>query len=293
MELRHLRYFIKAAELLNFTKAAESLYVSQPTLSVQIHQLEQELGSPLFARVGRNVRLTESGEVFLARALKAVQELEEGSREVDGIKGLLRGTMTVGSLPLYGSKFLTVTIGEFKRLYPDVFVKVRAGTSEDIELGILSGSIDLGLTILPAQHQDVLSKELCRDEIVCVASKDHEVAKRKSLTINDLKNLRMTLPSERISATQLLGGFFEQNGIQPVVDMTFDDGHALLEIVKRGQHVTFLPRLPVTSDPALRTLSLPKPGMPISTGAIWVNLTPATQALLDLLTEHAKQWQTM
>jgi len=76
VELRHLRYFIKAAELLHFTRAAEALYVSQPTLSVHIQQLEEELGTQLFARVGRRVQLTEAGELLLIRARQSVRAIE-------------------------------------------------------------------------------------------------------------------------------------------------------------------------------------------------------------------------
>jgi LysR family cyn operon transcriptional activator len=289
VELRHLRYFIKAAELLNFTKAAESLYVSQPTLSVQIHQLEQELGTELFARVGRNVHLTESGKVFLARANKAVKELEEGGREVDAIKGLLRGNMCVGSLPLYGSKIMTPWIAAFSDLYPDVFIKVTAGTSEDIEAGILAGDIDVGLAMVPAQHPDIMTRELFRDEIVLVASKTHALAKKKKLSVSDFQNLSMALPSERISAAKLLGPYFEQSDIQPKVVLTYEEGHSLLELVKRGKFITFLPLSCVKSDPDLCSFPLPAPGMPISTGMLWTNLTPAAQAFLDLATEQAKQ----
>jgi len=291
VELRHLRYFIRAAELLNFTKAAESLYVSQPTLSVQIHQLEEELGSPLFARVGRNVQLTESGKVFLARAYQAVKALEMGGRELDALRGLLRGQVLIGSLPLYGSTFLADCVHTFKSVHPDVYVKVKVGTSEDLETAVLAGNIELALTILTGHTADFSSRELIKDEIVLVASCDHEVAKKKKLSASDFENLHMVLPSERVSATHLLGIFFEQNNIHPNIAMSFDDGHALLEIVKKGRYVTFLPRLAVGVDPALCTLSLPSPGMPIAVGAIWANLSPASQALLDLMTKEANPWQ--
>src|ERR1700677_2542702 len=91
VELRHIRYFIKAAELQHFTRAAESLYISQPTLSIHIQQLEEEFGTELFSRVGRQVRLTEAGELLLARSRRAVSELETAEEELNAMKGLLRG----------------------------------------------------------------------------------------------------------------------------------------------------------------------------------------------------------
>lgn len=290
LELRHLRYFIKAAELMNFTKAAEALYVSQPTLSVQIHQLEEELGTELFARVGRNVRLTESGNVFLIRALQAVKELEEGSREIDAIKGLLRGSICVASLPLYGSRLMASWLAAFNAVHPNVHIHVRAAPSEDIEAGIIAGTMDIGLTFLPAQHTELNSKELFKDEIVIVASSNHEIAQKKALAISDLNNLAMALPSERISATRVLGKYFEEHKIQPNIAMSFDDGHAMIEVIKKGKFVTFLPKWTLKDDPEIRTFPLPtSAGMRISTGAVWSHLSPATQALLDLITSEAKQ----
>lgn len=290
MELRHLRYFIRAAELLNFTRAAESLYVSQPTLSVQIHQLEQELGSELFARAGRNVRLTESGRVFLVRALQAVKELEEGGKEVDAIKGLLRGNLCVSSLPLYGSRLVYEWLAEFNSQHPNVFIKVRSGASEDIEAAVLTGAVDLGISILPEQHSPELNvRTLFRDEIVIVASTQHPLAKAKSWEFADLEKTPMVLPSERISATQMLGKYFEDRKIQPNICMSFDNGHAMLALVKKGKFITFLPKWTVKGDPELCLLALPPPGVSISTGAIWSSLSAAAQVLLELITEESKK----
>src|SRR5476649_2683156 len=106
MELRHIRYFIKAAELKHFTKAAESLNVSQPTLSLHIQQLEKEFGSPLFARVGRNVRLTEAGEVLLKHAHLAMSALDNARDEIASLKGLLSGSLYVGTTLSFMDKHL-------------------------------------------------------------------------------------------------------------------------------------------------------------------------------------------
>ncbi len=288
MELRHLRYFIRAAELMNFTKAAESLYVSQPTLSVQIHQLEEELGTELFARVGRNVRLTESGKVFLARALQAVKELEEGGKEIDAINGLMRGSMCIASLPLYGSRLVSHWISLFNERHPDVFIRVKAIPSEDIEAGIIAGAIDMGLTFLPGQHPELSSRVLFEDEIVLLCSCNHPLAGKKTLKPSDLDDLPMALPSERISATRLLGRYFEENKIQPRIGVSFDDGHAMIELVKQGKFTTLLPRWAVKQTAEVRMFSLPGPGMQLSTGVLWANLSPAAQAFLDLVTEESK-----
>lgn len=288
VELRHLRYFIRAAELSNFTKAAESLFVSQPTLSVQIHQLEAELGTELFSRVGRNVRLTEAGRVFLARARQAVKELEEGSKEIDAMKGLLRGNLCIAALPLYGSRLLSGWLSIFIERHPQVYIRAKAESSDDIAGAVISGVADLGFTILPVQNSELNTRELFEDEIVLVASNKHPISKKRTLKAGDFHDLQMALPSERVSATQLLGKYFEDNKIQPRISMSYDDGHALIEIVKTGKFVTCLPLWGVQGDPDITAISLPGAKMKIKAAAVWTSLSPASEALLNLMSEEAK-----
>ncbi len=292
MELRQLRYFIRAAELLNFTRAAESLYVSQPTLSVQINQLEKELGTELFSRVGRSVRLTESGRVFLKRARQVVKELEEGSQEIDAINGLLRGNLCLSSLPLYGSRLLSGWVSMFVEQHPGMFLRVKPGASEDIEAGLLSGAVDLGFTILPIQHSELSFRELLKDEIVLVVADTHVLADKSEISLRDLHDLPMALPSERIAATQLLTKYFDEHKIVPRISLSYDDGHALLELVKKGRFVTFLPKWGVKGLPDIRIFPLPGLGVDITAGAVWANLSAAAKAFLDLATEQATLLQS-
>lgn len=288
MELRHLRYFIRAAELLNFTKAAESLYVSQPTLSVQIHQLEQELGAELFARVGRNVRLTQAGEVFLTRARQAVQELEEGAKEVDALSGLLRGTLSIASLPLIGSKLIPDWVILYKERYPNVRVHARSSTSEDIEGRIIGGSVDLGLATAPI-HPELSWEKLFADETVLLVAHSHPLAAKTMLDVDDLRDLPLAVPSERITSSQAIAKYFEGHGIDPKIEMTYDDGHALLEVVKKGKMATCLPRWAALGESQVRAISLPPPGMRIQVGAVWLHLSPAAKAFLELIREEIEK----
>lgn len=289
MELRHLRYFIRAAELLNFTKAAESLYVSQPTLSVQIHQLEEELGTELFSRVGRNVRLTEAGRTFLLRAQRAVDEIEQGGKEIDAINGLVRGTLSIASLPLYGSRVVSGWMASFSEAHPEVYLRVQAGPSEEIEAAILAGAVDLGFSFVPPLHSEISCRELFEDQLVIFVSKKHALASKKSLSFNDLRSLPMALPSERISAVRVLTRYFEENKVEPNVRMGMDDGHTIIELVKQSNFVTCLPLLAVKSDPDIRAIPLPEPTLRIKIGALWTQLSPASKAFLDLITEQAQE----
>jgi len=287
VELRHLRYFIKAAELLHFTRAAEALFVSQPTLSTHIQQLEEELGTELFARVGRHVRLTEPGQLFLDHARLSVRELEVAGEEINAIKGLLRGKLHLSALPLFSSVYLPGWIAAFNAVHPDVHIQARSGSSEDIEAGVASGDFDLGFAILPVEHADLNTTELFSQEVVMVTSHKHPLAKKKKLEAADLHALPIAMASHRVAAAQLLHKYFEELGVQPNVVVEYDDAHALINIAKLGSLVTFLPMNYIV-DRELVSMQLPGKGLQFTSVAIWNHLTPAAKSFLEIATAAVK-----
>jgi LysR family cyn operon transcriptional activator len=129
MELRQLKYFIKAAELQNFTNAADALYITQSTLSQQIRQLEDELGLPLFDRIAKRVRLTEAGNAFLPYAKKTMQDAEDGKVMLRDLMDLKSGILNIGST--YGlTNLLTDAISDFSQQYPQVKLIISFGTTQ-------------------------------------------------------------------------------------------------------------------------------------------------------------------
>jgi LysR family cyn operon transcriptional activator len=288
VELRHLKYFMRAAELSHFTRAAESLYISQPSLSVHIQQLEEELKTKLFSRVGRNVRLTEAGQILFKHAQRAVGELDAAGQEIDAITGLLQGTLTIGTVSLFGSKILPGWIDRFSTQHPDVHVFVRVARAEDIENGLVSGTFDIGFSLLPSEHTEISSTELFADQTVMIVSKEHPLAQKKKLEVADFATVNMALPSHKIiSSSRSLGGFFESAGIVPKVMVEQDDGHALLELVKHGNFVTFLPRFIVKDETDLHLLPLPGKGITVSFGVLWTDLNAASSVFLETVKQAA------
>ena len=288
MELRHLKYFMRAAEMSHFTKAAESLYISQPSLSVHIQQLEEELKTKLFARVGRNVRLTESGQILLKHAARAVKEIESAGQEIDATTGLLQGTLSIASLPLFASKYLPKIVHDFSLLHPHVRIKLKSGQSDDIEQELIDGSVDIGLSLLPAEHPEINTKELLTGQSVMLLSASHPLAKKKKLEPSDFESLPMAFPSHKISSSRPLAGYFEAIGVKPNVVVEQDDGHGLMSLVKFGNFVTFLPKYVAGEAPDLVYLSLPPPGITLSMGALWTQLSPAAAAFMELV--NAAEW---
>lgn len=282
MELRHLRYFIKAAELLNFTKAAESLYVAQPTLSVQIHQLEEQLGAELFVKVGRMVRLTQAGEAFLVRAQRVVTELEQAIEEVSAIKGGLRGNLSITALSLIVCRLLTKWVPTFKTQFPEVGIYLRSGNIDEIEAEIASGVMDIGFS-MPPTDENLQWTELFEDKAFLFVAESHPIATKKSVSVADLRDLPLGLPSDRLAPVRTLAKYFDEIAIKPRIELTCDEGQALIELVRSSNLATILPDWAAYGEPGICALPLPSPGISIKIGAMFVRLTPAAAAFCELV----------
>jgi LysR family cyn operon transcriptional activator len=289
MELRHLGYFVRAAELLHFTRAAESLYISQPTLSVHIQQLEEEFGSPLFARIGRNVRLTEAGQVLLDRSRNVIKELELAQQEITSLQGLLRGTLRIGALLSFSLEMVPIWLGSFTRAYPEVHVIVSSGTHHDLERSILDGTIELALSFLPLESDEMVHEKLFEEDVVMIVSKDHKLSQREKVTIKDLADLTLALPSRQLNTRRKLDEQLIVNKVHPKIVAEIDDLHALLTMVKIGAAATVLTRMAVADARGLKVIPFDGAGGQLTAIAMWdrrAQMTPAGKAFLGVVKTH-------
>jgi len=164
MELRHLRYFKVVAELQHFHKAADKLHITQPALSNQIKQLEQELNTKLFERVGRGVKLSESGELVLSSAIKILNEAELLKESVSDIESGQAGTLKIGVLQSINSLYLRSLVAEFDRNNPNISLQIEEMTNYNIEKKVTRGDIDIGLGFILNKDYPDLEFERLFDE---------------------------------------------------------------------------------------------------------------------------------
>jgi LysR family cyn operon transcriptional activator len=232
VELRHLRYFIKSAELLHFTEAAAALNVSQPNLSLQIQQLEEELGSRLFDRVGRAVHLTAAGELFLVYAQRALREVESGQRGIHDLEGLLRGKLRIGVTNSFNTKAFPALLVEFVRTYPVVHVSVTVAANRCVETGVRDGNFDLGLVCQSSTAFDFNSMESFKQDIVVAVSRAHPLAGSATVRIRDLAGIPLGLPTLDNAARQLIDNAFGAAGITPEVIVETNDNNVLIGLAE-------------------------------------------------------------
>lgn len=208
MELRVLRYFLTVAKEQNFTKAAEQLHITQPTLSRQLAALEEELGTMLFHRGSRNLTLTEDGLLLKRRALEILDLEDKIIDEIKGTEGELEGVITVGCGEFAAVEILAQIIREFRKNYPRVQIVIHTGTADTIREMLNKGLVDIGLFLEPVNTENLEYIRLAdSDHWVVGMRPDDPMAQKEYITKDDLLELPLILP-ERPSIQSELANWF-------------------------------------------------------------------------------------
>lgn len=241
MDLRQLEYFMAVCKELHFSRAAEKLHISQPTLSQQIKSLEFKVGMPLFDRIGKKVALTEAGKILLSHSRRIFHEIEQAQLALNDLNGLERGKLTVGSLLTSVSYLLPSVILSFKEAYPNIDFQVLGMPSEDVRKGILENELDLGITFLPADDEEIETIPLFTEELSLAAPASHPLAKFKEVDLQALENTATILLPKNYCLRKLIDQYCAERGItlNPTLEMTTME--ALIQIVADGIGVTILP----------------------------------------------------
>lgn len=240
MELRHLRYFLKAAELQNFTLASAQLHITQPTLSHQIHQLEAELGVRLFIRVGRNVRLTAEGSAYLAHANRVLREVELGQSALYDLQDLKIGQLNIGVLSSFGTFSLPPILADFHTSHPGVKISVSRLRSRDIEDGLLNGKLDFGVANTPVISDQICAEPLLSDPLALIVGNHHALAKRQSIHLTELSQHKLILLTREYGARHLIEMAFTASNLTPVIAMEMSAIEPILATVRLSPLATIL-----------------------------------------------------
>lgn len=242
MELRHLRYFVTVAGLLNFTKAATRLRVAQPALSRQIRDLEDELGAPLFERGPRFVKLTDAGIAFVPEAQAVLLRAEEAVQAVRAVVNGERGQIHVGYAPSPTVELLPSALHAFQNLAPGVRVNLHDLSSEELLRGLHDGKLDLCLVVRqPEKAMRGLKFECLREYPMCVAvSLRHPFAKRKQVTLAQIaaEPLLAYTRADYPDYHAMLAEIFRPLGVNPRVVAEHDSASSLIAATEAGRGVS-------------------------------------------------------
>ncbi|MEF2964248.1 LysR substrate-binding domain-containing protein [Paenibacillus sp. M1] len=219
MEHRLLDYFMAVAEELHFTKAADRLGITQPTLSHQIRLLEQEVGTPLFHRAGKKIHLTQSGTILMEHARRVIHELEQARLEIGELAGLQRGRLRIGCS---GNHLMTEAMISFHRHYPGIVVNAVELATEETHDGLLGNKLDLGVVYLPLEDEQIESVPLFDDELILVVSRRHTFAGSASIRLEQLSGLPLVLFQPKFLVRQMIDSACKSIGLhlQPIMELS-------------------------------------------------------------------------
>lgn len=291
MDLAQLEAFLEAAHRGSFRRAAQALFLSQPSLSERIKRLEQELGQPLFHRMGRGVRLTEAGEALLPFAERALAALDQGKESLEALGDAASGRLHVGSARAISTYVLPDLLMRFRQRYPSIEVGIRTGRSSEVLQMVVNQEVHLGVA-RALYHPRVDTYPLYEEEIVLVTHPEHPFARAGEASIYEVANQPLILYDRDSSYFVLIDRVCREAGIAPTVPMNLDSIEATKRMVENGLGVSFLPQSAIRRELDMEMLSAIRLSegyqVRLPTAALVPRrypLTPPVQAFLSLLQE--------
>ncbi len=186
MDIRALRYFAAVVREQSFTRAADSLFVTQPTISKMVRQLEDELGTPLLLRQGKHISLTDAGKVTLARAEDMLHSMQLLKRELIDLSELKSGELVFGLPPMVGAAYFAPVVSRFREHYPKIELKLVETGALAVESQIRSGEVELGIAVLPVNTEDFSALDVVNEPLCLVAPANSAWHGRESVFLAEL-----------------------------------------------------------------------------------------------------------
>lgn len=258
MELRQLRYFVALAEKLHFARAAESLHITQPSLSQQMRVLEDDLGVQLFERSKRHVALTQEGEVLLPYARHMLSLAEDARRELADRSGLQKGHIRLGVTPTVGSRLLPDSLKRFHQLHPGIELTITEDGSIELARMLDRGELDLAVLVDEGVTNRFQLELLFEERIVIALPKGHAMANRQ-ISFEELKDESFVLCRDGYHLRDLTLEVCEAAGFSPKVSVSGTDVDTALRFVEAGLGITLVPDLAIQAQDDVETSEFTQP----------------------------------
>ena len=258
MELRQLRYFAKAAEMLNFSDAAKALNIAQSSLSQQIKQLEDELDVQLFLRNSHSIRLTEAGEVMLPLALRTIHDAENCTDRIHDLQKLLSGTLNIGVTYSF-SPILTETVISFMSMYPHIKLNIIYKPMGELMELLAKRDLDFVLAFKPTQPiADVESHILFQNSLSAVVSTTHPLASKEKVTLSELAKYELALPSKGLQARNAFDSIVTTyNNFHIRIEL--NEVNILLKLIRQTRFITVLAEDSIYNERNVKAIPLDVP----------------------------------
>lgn len=245
--LGQLEAFVQVARHRSFSKAAETLFLSQPSVSARIQNLEKELGEPLFRRNGRSVLLTEVGQTFLPYAERILQSVEAGLEALEALQNLNVGALHLGCAFSISTYVLPKLLKLFTAQHPRIEISTRTGRSEQVIRTLLADEVHAGL-VHAVPHPEIEMIHLYDDEIVLVTDPKHPFARRRRVPVDAVVRQPFVFFAHTSNYFRLTSDIFRRANTLPRAAMELDSLEAAKKMVEAGLGITLLPRVSVERE---------------------------------------------
>ena len=254
MDLRQLEIIRAIADSGSFTAAGARLHVSQSAISRQILLLEDELGEPVFHRIGRRIRITPAGESLLQLSHRVFQDLQDTVSAISDKQESLKGTMRlVGGMTVCLYVFPAL-LAEMRRVHPHLDLKITVGSAERSIAMLRSGAGDLGLITLPVDAADLVSVPVLEEELLLVTYPTHPFARKKTITPADLTREHFIVFEAGSITRKLVEEFFTRERIKPEIVMETENVEIIKAMVRHGLGISIIPWQAAAADVRTRQL---------------------------------------
>jgi len=251
-----LLVFIEVVEKKNFSRAAEELHMTQPSVSQQIQILEKNLGTKLLNRTNKFVELTKAGEIVYSHAKEITGLYKRMSTLVDDLMNEANGLLKIGASYTFGEYVLPHILANLKLKFPNIIPSVLIGNTKEIAQAVLTHHIDVGIVEGEYVHQNLFMETVATDELYIMAGVDHALAKNKVVTIKQLENETWIVREEGSGTREATERLFETLNISPTQLVEFGSTQLIKEAVEAGLGISYLSDLTVKKEKLLNTITL-------------------------------------
>ena len=285
MEWQQLEYFRVVAKTEHFRKAAEMLSITQPALSRSITKLEEELGTLLFDRIGRSVKLNKFGQLFLHRVENGLNEIAIGVEELNQLKNPYTGMVSISFLQILGIKIVPDMIRDFNNRYPDVEIRLFQNNIMASMEQLLSREVDLCLIPQIKDNPKITWHQLFAEELFLYVPAHHPLADRDSVSLSELSQENFIAFKRELGMRDVIDGFCEQAGFSPRIKFEGEDVPTLAGLVSAGLGVTIIPAFHGISPDRVKQIPISEPFCHRKIGIAWLHGTTQPPSV-DLFRNH-------
>jgi LysR family transcriptional regulator, cyn operon transcriptional activator len=260
VEIRHLRYFLAVAEAGNFSRAADRLGISQPSVSQQMRDLEAGLRVSLFQRRGKRILLTPKGLIFQEHARAILHQLEDFLQELNSEPGQLRGALHLGVVPILNVPLVPHLMGLFAANHPGISIIVEEISSTEIETALEEGRMDVGLGFVTRHSPNLRYERLCKDEFALIVSKTHPWSKRRVIPFSELHQQRLLQLPDSFVMRRMTDEICRNHQVRPRTVAEINAIETLLRALRPLQAAALMPKIALRGREALKLKAIPLQG---------------------------------